>query len=176
MELDSGEAGRQARLPQSFLLFEVVRIPSMIPTPPIEPTVGPVALTSRVVDTDVSSSVVSQMVTSMLGSPSFSASDLMALGVDLARVFRLATTLCERGNVFATSVEVCEGVDVGQPMAGDVDVEQPVISCVDSPWQAVVAKMDALPTRPTIDRERLTPGVCMLNNQSGIFWLVSPTG
>jgi hypothetical protein len=55
-------------------------------------------------------------------------------------------------------------------------VEQPVISGVDSPWQAAVAKMDALPTRPTIDRERLTLGVCMLDNWSGIFWLVSPTG
>jgi hypothetical protein len=31
----------------------------------------------------------------VLGSPSFSASDLMALGVDLACVFWLAATLCE---------------------------------------------------------------------------------
>jgi hypothetical protein len=36
--------------------------------------------------------------------------------------------------------------------------------------------MDALSARPAIDRERLTPGVCMLDNRSGIFWLVSPTG
>jgi hypothetical protein len=33
----------------------------------------------------------------VLGSPSFSASDLMVLGVDLARVFWLVVTLCERG-------------------------------------------------------------------------------
>jgi hypothetical protein len=73
MELDPhrGEVGRQARLPQSFLLFEVVRTPSMVPTPPIEPTVGPVALKSRVVDMDVSSSAVSQLAISVLGSPSF---------------------------------------------------------------------------------------------------------
>ncbi len=60
VELDPqrGEAGRQAKLPQSFLLSEVVRTPSMVPTPPIEPIVGPTALTSRVVDTDVSSSVM----------------------------------------------------------------------------------------------------------------------
>ncbi len=38
---------------------------------------------------------------------------------------------------------MCEGVDVGQPVMGDVVVEQLVISCVDSPWQAVAAKMDA---------------------------------
>jgi hypothetical protein len=36
--------------------------------------------------------------------------------------------------------------------------------------------MDALPIRPTIDRERLTPGVCMLDNWSGIFRLVSFMG
>jgi hypothetical protein len=41
---------------------------------------------------------------------------------------------------------VCEGVNVGQPMARDVVVEQPMISSVDSPWQAATAKMDALPT------------------------------
>ncbi len=89
MELDPhrGEVGRQAKLPQSFLLFEVVRIPSMVPTPPIESTVGPTTLTSHVVDTDVSSSAVSRMATSMLGSPSFLASDLMASRIDLALVF-----------------------------------------------------------------------------------------
>jgi hypothetical protein len=36
--------------------------------------------------------------------------------------------------------------------------------------------MDVLPAQPTINRERLTLGVCMLDNWSGIFWLVSPTG
>jgi hypothetical protein len=51
-----------------------------------------------------------------------------------------------------------------------------VILGVDSPWQVAVTKMDALLTRPTIDRERFTSGVCMLDNRSGIFRLVSPTG
>jgi hypothetical protein len=39
-----------------------------------------------------------------------------------------------------------------------------------------MAKMDALPVRPTIDCDKLTLGVCMLENWSGIFWLVSPMG
>ncbi len=69
----------------------------MVPTPPIELTMGLATSTSRVVDTDVSLSAVSRMVTLVLGSPSFSASDLMVLGVDLARVFWLVVTLCERG-------------------------------------------------------------------------------
>jgi hypothetical protein len=124
VELDPhrGEAGRQARLPQSFLLSEVVRTPSMVPTPPIEPIMGPMASTSHVVDTDISSSVVSRMVTSVLASLTFSANDLMASRIDLTRVFQLAATLCERGSVVATSVEVCEGVDVGQLVVGDVVV------------------------------------------------------
>jgi NAD-dependent oxidoreductase involved in siderophore biosynthesis len=100
----------------------------MVPTPLIKPTLGPAASTSRVVDTDVSSSAMSRMVTSVLGSPTFLASDLMASRVDLARVFQLATTFCERGSVVATNAKVSEGVD-----AGDVVVEQPVISGVDSP-------------------------------------------
>jgi len=78
----------------------------MVFTPPIEPTMGPIASTSCVVDTDVSSSVVSRMVTLVLGSLTFSANDLMASGVDLTRVFRLAATLCEHGSVVATSAEV----------------------------------------------------------------------
>jgi hypothetical protein len=178
VELDPerGEAGRQAKLPQSLLLSEVVKTPSMVPTPPIKPIMGPTTSTSHVVDMDVSSSVVSWMVTSVLGSPSFSANDLMASGVDLTRVFWLVATLCEHGSVAAMSAEVCEGVDVGQPMAGDVAVEQPVISGVDSPWQAAMAKMDVLPTRLAIDHDRLTPSVCMLDNWSGIFRLVNPTG
>jgi hypothetical protein len=69
----------------------------------------------------------------MLGSPSFSASDLMVSRVDLAPVFRLVATLCERGSVVATSAEVCDDVNVGQLVAGDVVVEQPVILGVDSP-------------------------------------------
>jgi hypothetical protein len=77
--------------------------------------------------------------------------------------------LCECGSVVITSIEVCEGVDVGQPVAGDVAVEQPVILGVDNPWQAAATKMDALPFRPAIDRERLTPGVYMLDNWSGSF-------
>jgi hypothetical protein len=36
--------------------------------------------------------------------------------------------------------------------------------------------MDVLPIRPAIDHERFTLGVCMLDNRSGIFRLVSPTG
>jgi len=86
----------------------------------------------------------------------------------LTFVFWLATTLCEHGSVATTNVEVCEGVDVGQLVTGDVAMEQTVISGVDSPWKAAATKMDAFLVRPAIDRERLTPSVCMLDNRNGI--------
>ncbi len=54
---------------------------------PIELTMGPTALTSRVVDTNVSLNAMSRMATSLLGSPSFSASDLMVSRIDLALIF-----------------------------------------------------------------------------------------
>jgi len=100
----------------------------------------------------------------LLRSPPLLANDLMASRVDLACVFWLAATLCECGSVAAMNAEMCEGVYVGQPMAGDVAMEQPVILGLGSPWQAAAAKMDALPAQQVIDRERLAPGVCMLDN------------
>ncbi|OAE22875.1 hypothetical protein AXG93_1405s1020 [Marchantia polymorpha subsp. ruderalis] len=36
--------------------------------------------------------------------------------------------------------------------------------------------MESLPTQPAIDRERIVPDVCMVDNRSGLFWLVSSTG
>jgi hypothetical protein len=102
----------------SFLLSKVVQIPSMVPTPPVKLIVGPTTSTSRVVDTDVSSNVVLQMATSVLGFPSFLASDLMASRVDLALVFQFVATLCERGSVAVTNAEVCEGVNVGATCGG----------------------------------------------------------
>jgi len=100
----------------------------------------------------------------LLGSPSLLTNDLMASRVDLACVFWLAATLCECGSVAATSAKVCEGVYVGQLMARDVAMEQPVILGLGSPWQVAMAKMDSLPAQQVIDYERLAPGVCMLDN------------
>ena len=110
------------------------------------------------------------MATSVLESRLFLASELMASGVELAPVFRLAATLCERGPVSAKSAEVCEDVAV-EPSS-----EPKVVSSTDNTWHAAAARMDALPARPAIEREKLKPGVCMLDNRTGVLRLVSPTG
>ena len=61
----------------------------------------------------------------------------MALGVELAPVFREEAALCERGHVFASSAEVCEAIIVEQSLGGDVALGS------DITWRAAAAQMDA---------------------------------
>lgn len=88
------EGGRQARLPQSFLLSKVGGFSSMIHTPPSDHVVKIETYRSHVVGTKTSS-VMMRMATSMMRSPLFSTMELMAFGVDLACVFCVAASLCE---------------------------------------------------------------------------------
>ncbi|BBN08134.1 hypothetical protein Mp_4g09160 [Marchantia polymorpha subsp. ruderalis] len=169
-ELDPqrGEGGRQARLPQSFLLSEVGSTSSMRPVPPSDLRGRTETSTSRVVDTDTPSSAVTRMASSVMRSPLFLAMELIDSGIDLARVFRAAATLCERGSINATSAEI--GETIGEELSSTTP------SSDESTWQAAAARMESLPARPAIDRERVVPGVCMVDNRSGVFRLVSATG
>ncbi|BBN20457.1 hypothetical protein Mp_Vg00130 [Marchantia polymorpha subsp. ruderalis] len=117
---------------------------------------------------DVPSSVVMRMATSLLRSPLFSATELIDSGIDLARVFRVAATSCERGRVVATSAEIREDT-VEDPSSTSTLFEE-------TTWQAATARMESLPARLAIDRETIVPGVCMVDNRSGLFCLVSSTG
>ncbi|OAE32584.1 hypothetical protein AXG93_3228s1010 [Marchantia polymorpha subsp. ruderalis] len=92
----------------------------------------------------------------------------MDSGIDLARVFRVAATSCERGRVTATSAEIREDM-VEEPSSTSIMFEE-------TTWQAATARMKSLPARPAIDRESIVPGVCMMDNRSGLFCLVSSTG
>ncbi|OAE18202.1 hypothetical protein AXG93_406s1700 [Marchantia polymorpha subsp. ruderalis] len=124
--------------------------------------------TSRVVDTDTPSSAVTRMASSVMRSPLFSATELIDFGIDLARVFRLAATLCERGSVTATSAEI------GEAMVEELYSTTTLSD--ESTWQASLARMEFLRARPAIDRESVVPGVSMVDNQSGVFCLMSATG
>ena len=141
----------------------------MVPTRSAKPMVRPEASTSRVVDRDASSAV-SRIATSMLGASLFLATEVVALGVDLAPMFWKAAALCERGSVIASSAEVHEGVAVERPLVEDVALSS------GTTWHAAAARMDALPARPAIERASVTPGVCMVDNRTGVFCLVGPTG
>ncbi|PTQ33208.1 hypothetical protein MARPO_0091s0058, partial [Marchantia polymorpha] len=140
----------------------------MRPAPPSDTRVRTEVLTSSVVDADVPSSAVMRMVTSVLQSPLFSATELIDSSIDLARVFRVAATSCERGRVAATSAEIREDT-IEDPSSTSTLFEE-------TTWQAVAARMESLPARPAIDCESIVPGVCMVDNRSGLFRLVSSTG
>ncbi|PTQ36558.1 hypothetical protein MARPO_0063s0090, partial [Marchantia polymorpha] len=168
-ELDPqrGEGERQARLPQSFLLSEVGSTSSMRPVSPSGLSGRTETSTSRVVDTDTPSSAVTRMASSVMRSSLFLAMELMDSGIDLARVFRAAATLCERVSITATSAEI--GETIGEELSSTTP------SSDESTWQAAAAQMESLPARPAIDRKRVVPGVCMVDNRSGVFRLVSAT-
>ncbi|OAE32852.1 hypothetical protein AXG93_1409s1190 [Marchantia polymorpha subsp. ruderalis] len=144
-----------------------VRSSSMRPAPPSDTGGRIEILTSSVMDADVPSGVVMRMATSVLRSPLFLATELMDSSIDLARVFRVASTSCESGRVTATSVEICENT-VEETSSTSTLIEE-------TSWQAVAARMESLPAQPAIDRERIVPGVCMIDNRSGLFCLVSST-
>ncbi|PTQ47547.1 hypothetical protein MARPO_0007s0008, partial [Marchantia polymorpha] len=151
----------------SFLLSEVGSTSSMRPVPPSGLSGRTETSTSRVVDTDTPSSAVTRMASSVMRSPLFSAMELMDSGIDLARVFRAAATLCERGSIPATSAGI--GETIGEELSSTTS------SSDESTWQAAAARMESLPARLAIDRERVVPGVCMVDNRSGVFCLVSAT-
>ncbi|PTQ28729.1 hypothetical protein MARPO_0156s0026, partial [Marchantia polymorpha] len=144
---------------------EVGSTSSMTPVPPSDLSGRTETSTSRVMDTDTPSRAVTRMASSVMRSPLFSTMELMDYGIDLARVFRAAAMLCERGSITATSTEI--GETIGEELSSTTP------SSDESTWQAAAARMESLPARPAIDRERVVPGVCMVDNRSGVFRLVS---
>jgi hypothetical protein len=171
-ELDPqrGEASRQVRLPQSFLLSEAIRTPSMAPTRPQEPSVRAQPSSSQGSDAERDTSRVSEVAGTVMEAPLFSAKELMALGIDASSIFRRAAALCARTQGTAMGAGVKEEVVVDQPSTSATKVSG------DGAWQAVAAKMEDLPARPMVDRASFNPGVCMLDNQSGVFQLRGPRG
>lgn len=102
----------------------------------------------------------------MVRAPLFSAIDMQTLGVGPNEVFRLAATLCEDVPVVASSVEVtC--------IDGATELTPAV---VEETWHAAASGLRDLPARPAYERTRFRPSVVSLDNRSGIFWLVGPTG
>lgn len=85
----------------------------------------------------------------------------------MTRVFCSTSRLCERRRVTATSAEICEAT--GEEQSFTITLSD------ESTWQAALARMESLPARPAIDCERIVPRVCMMDNRSGLFCLVSTT-
>lgn len=175
MELDPqrGEASRQTRLPQSFTLSKALRTTSMVPTRSTDDIVELEARASSSgaeTTTSATPSSLLEATTTVMRASLFSAADMTRLGVRPTSVFRLAATLCESGEVVASSTEVvgCGAVDQSE--------NSRIRTATSGPWQTTAARLDELSTRPAIERARLTPGVVMLDNTSGVFCMIGPSG
>lgn len=86
----------------------------------------------------------------------------MIFEIDVACVFCVATMLCERESVIATSAKIHKGTVGEQPSTPTLRDE--------TTWQAAAARMKLLPARPAVDCERIVLDVCIVNNRSGLFW------
>jgi hypothetical protein len=105
--------------------------------------------------------------------PLFSVSQLAALGVDVANVLRLATSLCDTGGVTASHAEVVGNVEVVSRIS---EAKGPVRPDGVNSWQAVAARLSELPARPAIERSIVVPGVVLVDNRDGVFVLSGPFG
>ncbi|OAE34650.1 hypothetical protein AXG93_4034s1030 [Marchantia polymorpha subsp. ruderalis] len=130
-------------------MAEVGRTSFMRLVPPSDLSGRTETSTLGVVNTDTPSSVVTRMASSVMRSPLFSATKLIDFGIDLARVFRLEATLCERGSVTTTSAEIDEAII--EELSSTTRLSD------ESTWQAATARMEFLPARLAIDRVSFVP-------------------
>src|SRR5450759_4584083 len=155
--------GRQTRLPQSFLLSEVVRTPVRAPTPVVSGSASDVGV-GPTSDMRGPSSAAVAVSSTMLGAttalcelPLFSATQLRTVGFEAAEFFRLAATLCEGEEGSASSAEVATTkVTVSQ---GEESKEPCVDMASKDTWHAAAASLVKLPARPAIDRTMVRPNM-----------------
>lgn len=195
VELDPqrGEGGRQARLPQSFLLSEVVRTPVMVPTLAVD-----VVLTSVNSQNNLDSVTGAQKkregqdnlhpdtegrpfgaavaaANTNLGSakalcevPLFSATQMQTVGFEVAEVFKLAASFCANaveGQLDQNSTTPsCEKAGKDLP-----DEKEPT-------WHAAAARLVNLSARPAIERTLIRPNVILLDNRNKVLRMVGPAG
>ena len=166
-----GEGGKQTRLPQSFLLSEVVRTPVMAPIPmesgsASDVGVGPTNSVRGPSDTAVAvSNTMLGAATALCELPLFSATQIRTVGFDSVEVFRLAATLCESEQASASTVEVATKQQT-----------IPQTQMLKEPWQAAAANLVNLSARPAIERTMVRPNVILLDNRNKVFSLVGPSG
>jgi hypothetical protein len=151
------EDNRQARLPESFTLEEIVPTTSMVYPSRVE------ASSNRPVQRSAKSAKASRVVqeaASLIYQTSlFSAAMASHANFSPAAVFKRAATMCELGHyTVATTLKTA------------VDAEQLVES------QEATARVKTILARPVIERSSITQGVVVVDNSQGIFQLVGPKG
>jgi hypothetical protein len=160
-----GEGNKQARLPESFTLGEVVPTSSMVP--PIRVRVPLAKIAQGSAESVEAPGVVSEATSRMYQAPLFSAAMVSRADFSLATIFKMVATMCERGSSTATNA-----------MKTEVHLEAVVDSEEDTMQEllAAAARVKTMPARPIIERPSISPGVVVVDNSQGIFQHVGPKG
>jgi hypothetical protein len=111
--------------------------------------------------------VVSKAAARVYQAPLFSAAMVSLADFSPVVVFKMVTTMCERGSSTATNT-----------MKTKVHLEPVVDSEEDTVHEllAAAARVKTIPARPTIERSSISPGVVVVDNSQGIFQLVGSKG
>jgi hypothetical protein len=160
-----GEGNKQARLPESFTLGEVVPTSSMVP--PIRMRVPSAKVAQGGAESVEAPRVVSAAAARVYQAPLFSTAMVSRADFSPTVVFKMVATMCERGSSTATNA-----------MKTEVHLEPVVDSEEDTVQEllAAAARVKTMPARPAIERSSISPGVVVVDNSQGIFQLVGPKG
>jgi hypothetical protein len=160
-----GEGNRQARLPESFTLEEMVPTTSMVYPSRVEASSN--RPSQKGVKSTKTSGMVQEAASLIYQASLFSVAMVSHSDFSPAAVFKRAATMCESGHsTVATTLKTA--VDVEQVVESQEDTVQGLFSAA--------ARVKTMPARPTIERSSITPGVVVVDNSQGIFQLVGLKG
>jgi hypothetical protein len=160
-----GKGNRQAQLPESFTLEEMVPTTSMVYPSRVEASSNrPV---QRGAKPTKASGVVQEATSLIYQALLFSAAMASHADFSPATVFKIAATMCESGH-YIVAITLKTTVDAEQVVESQEDTVQGLFSAA--------ARVKTMPARPAIERSSITPGVVVVDNSQGIFQLVGPKG
>jgi hypothetical protein len=164
-----GEGNKQARLPESFTLGEMVPTFSMVP--PIRMRVPSAKVAQGGAELVEAPGVVSAAAARVYQALLFSAAMVSRADFSPAVVFKMVATMCERGRSTATNAMKTE-VHLEPLVDSEEDSEEDTVQEL----LAAAARVKTMPARPVIERSSISPGVVVVDNSQGIFQLIGPKG
>jgi hypothetical protein len=158
-----GEGNRQAQLPKSFTLEEMVQTTSMVYPSRVEASSN--RPSQRGAKPTKASGVVQEAASLIYQASLFSVAMVSHSDFSPAAVFKRAATICESGHSMVATI-LKTAVDAEQGVESPEDIVQGLFSAA--------ARVKTMPARPAIERSSITPGVVVVDNSQGIFQLVEP--
>jgi hypothetical protein len=165
LDLQRGEGNKQAQLPESFTLGEVVPTSSIVL--PISVRVLSAKIAQNGAEQVEGPRVVSEVVAWMCQAPLFLTAMVSRADFSPVAVFKMAATMCERGSSMATNAMKTE-VHLEPVVDSEKDIVQGLLS--------TVARVKTMPVRPATERSSISPRVVVVDNSQSIFQLVGPKG